>query len=249
MTVSDFTLGLNDRLIFFSDGISQAGLGSANYPLGWRRQGCLEFIERLLVEQPEISAHELAGRIQRSALSLEPGFLPGDDMTCAVIYTRCPKTLILFTGPPYDRSRDHECAQMIDQFDGKKILCGGTTAEIFSRELGRSVTVDLKSMTGELPPISSIPGFDLVTEGIFTLTRAAQYLEQVDGIRHMDGAGQLVEALLCVDIIELVVGTRINEAHQDPNLPIDLEIRRNIVKRIAVALKDIYYKDVSIRYV
>jgi len=249
MTMSDFILGLNDRLIFFSDGISQAGMGSSEYSLGWRRRGCLEFVEELLAKQPDISAHELAGRIQRGALNHEPGFKPGDDMTCAVIYTRQPKKLILFTGPPYDKGRDSEYVQMIEQFDGRKVLCGGTTAEIFGRVLDRKVTVDLKTMTGELPPISNMDGIDLITEGIFTLTRAAQYLEQADGIRYPDAAGRLVEELLCVDIIELVVGTRINEAHQDPNLPVDLEIRRNIIKRIAAALKDVYYKEVNISYV
>ncbi len=249
MKISDFTLGLNDRLIFFSDGISQAGMGSDKYPLGWRRQGCIEFTEDLLDKQPDISAHELAGRIQRGAQSREPDLKPGDDMTCAVIYTRLPKKLILFTGPPYDRERDYECARMIEQFDGKKVLCGGTTAEILSRELKRELTVDLKSMTGDMPPISRMEGIDLVTEGIFTLTRTAQYLEKADGIQHPDAAGMLVEQLLCVDIIELVVGTRINEAHQNPDLPVDLEIRRNIVKRIATALKDVHYKEVTIRYV
>jgi hypothetical protein len=170
-------------------------------------------------------------------------------MTCAVIYTRLPKKLILFTGPPYDRERDYECARMIEQFDGKKVLCGGTTAEILSRELKRELTVDLKSMTGDMPPISRMEGIDLVTEGIFTLTRTAQYLEKADGIQHPDAAGMLVEQLLCVDIIELVVGTRINEAHQNPDLPVDLEIRRNIVKRIATALKEVHFKEVTIRYV
>ncbi len=248
LTVSNFTLGLEDRLVFFSDGISQAGLGTEKYPLGWRRRGCLDYVTERVKKQPDISAHELAGYIQRAALAVENG-LPGDDMTCAVIYTRKAKKLILFTGPPYDRDRDAECVRMLEQFNGRKVLCGGTTAEIFGRELGRKVTVDLKTMNGELPPISVMEGVDLVTEGIFTLTRAAQYLEKNDGVRHADAAGRLVEELLCVDVIELVVGTRINEAHQDPNLPVDLEIRRNIVKRIAAALKDVYFKEVIIRYV
>ena len=51
------------------------------------------------------------------------------------------------------------------------------------------------------------------------------------------------------DIINFLVGTRINEAHQDPNLPVDLELRRNIVKRLAAVLRDRYMKDVEIHFV
>ena len=39
------------------------------------------------------------------------------------------------------------------------------------------------------------------------------------------------------DEIKFVVGTKINDAHQDPNLPVDLEIRRNVVKKIARRLR------------
>jgi hypothetical protein len=41
--------------------------------------------------------------------------------------------------------------------------------------------------------------------------------------------------LLDSDIVKFAVGTRINEAHQDPNIPVELDLRRNIVKRIADA--------------
>ena len=51
------------------------------------------------------------------------------------------------------------------------------------------------------------------------------------------------------DIIEFVVGTRINEAHQDPNLPIDLELRRNIIRRLETVLRDRYMKEVRITFV
>lgn len=45
-----------------------------------------------------------------------------------------------------------------------------------------------------------------------------------------------------------MVGTKINEAHQDPQHPEDLEIRRNIIKRIAQVLEKKYLKEVEIRY-
>jgi len=50
-------------------------------------------------------------------------------------------------------------------------------------------------------------------------------------------------------VIEFMVGTKINQAHQDPNLPADLELRRNIVARIGSVLRDKYMKEVNIRFV
>ena len=50
------------------------------------------------------------------------------------------------------------------------------------------------------------------------------------------------------DKITFVVGTRINVAHQDPNLPVELEIRRNVVKKIKDLLETKYLKDVEIIY-
>ena len=249
MLIYDFEVLPHDRLIFFSDGISQAGLGTDKYPLGWRVGGCLEYVERIVGATPGISSHDLANSILREAVAKEPRLLAGDDMTCACIYFRHPRKMMLFTGPPYDRERDAECADMVKSFAGAKVICGGTSAEIISRELGRKLTMDLRTVGKDLPPISSMEGVDLITEGIFTLTKTAQYLENGEGVNNPDPAGQLVNLLRANDIIELVVGTRINEAHQDPNLPVDLEIRRNIVKRIANALRDKYMKEVRIRFV
>jgi hypothetical protein len=46
-----------------------------------------------------------------------------------------------------------------------------------------------------------------------------------------------------------LVGTKINEAHQDPTHPMDLEIRRNLIKKIALILERKYLKDAYVRYI
>ena len=91
-------------------------------------------------------------------------------------------------------------------------------------------------------------GADLVTEGILTLTRTAQLLEKDEPPREKNPAAKLYDILVESDSIQFVVGARINEAHQDPNLPIDLEIRRNIIKRICKVLEEKYLKETSIQY-
>lgn len=249
MSVYNFTAEAGDRLIALSDGITQAGLGTPGKPTGWGRDGCLARIGAILADQPEISAHELSGRIMQEAIALEKNHAAADDMTAAVIHYRHPRKLLLFTGPPYDSGRDAECAARLKNFTGTRVICGGTSAEIIAREWKKELTPDFASVGGELPPMSKLEGADLVTEGIFTLPVAAKYLEQRSDAGHNDPAAKLARLLQEHDIIDFLVGTRINEAHQDPNLPIELELRRNIVKRIAAVLREKYLKEVNIQFV
>ena len=59
---------------------------------------------------------------------------------------------------------------------------------------------------------------------------------------------QILQMLADSDKITFLVGTRINIAHQDPTLPVELEIRRNVVKKIKYLLETKWLKDVDITY-
>lgn len=247
LSVSEFRAVQGDRIIFCSDGITQAGLGHAVNKFGWRREGCLEFIQQLLARNPAMSARDLSRAIVAQACTKNPGFQCFDDMSCAVVYFRKPRRLRLLTGPPFRAENDHDFAEMVVGFDGKTIISGGTTANIVSRELKRKITIDLKSMSSGLPPVSKMAGVDLVTEGILTLTVVARILEG-ESVERSAAVDSMINMLIESDVIEFIVGTKVNEAHQDPSLPVDLEIRRNIVKRIKTVLEDKYRKKVIIRY-
>ena len=54
--------------------------------------------------------------------------------------------------------------------------------------------------------------------------------------------------LLEHDSIDIIVGTRINWAHQDPELPVELELRKFVVKRISKILTNKFFKHVEIEY-
>jgi hypothetical protein len=93
-------------------------------------------------------------------------------------------------------------------------------------------------------------GIDLVTEGTLTLGEVARILESDLPITKFrrNAARSLVEMLLETDIVQFVVGTRINAAHQDPNIPVELDLRRNIIRRICTQLEHKYLKETTVRY-
>ncbi|MFW6303507.1 MAG: SpoIIE family protein phosphatase [Candidatus Sumerlaeota bacterium] len=238
-----------DRLVVISDGVSQAGLGTEAYPLGWRVESCRDFALECIEEDRNISASALSRRIVRKANSKDLHHHPGDDTTCGVFYYREPRKLLVCTGPPYDRKRDRDIARMVRDYDGRVAICGGTTAEIVARELERPLKMDLSQRNAGLPPMSKMEGVNLVAEGILTLTRVQQLMERGGGGYDESGPSLMTNLLLDSDEIEFIVGTRINEAHQDPSLPEDIEIRRNIIKNITRILKERHLKKATVRYV
>jgi len=248
--VSHFKGQKEDRIILFSDGVSQSGMGRADMPFGWDWDDLKKCISQKLENDPKISAEKLSNTIVNRAY-LNDSLKAKDDITCSVIYFRDPRNLIICTGPPFKMDRDKTMVKTLSDFEGCKIICGGTTAQIVSRELDRKIEVDLFSGDGELPPVSEIEGFDLVTEGILTLGKVADWLEtkNTNDINYSSPAGKIIKLFLKNDKINFLVGTRINEAHQDPALPVELEIRRNVVKKIAKILDDKYLKEVHIQYI
>ena len=237
-----------DRLLFCSDGVTQAGMGSPEYKLGWRREGLIEFVLHEIERDKTVSSTHLAHNVVGAAEMKEPGHKAKDDISCSVLYFRKPRKMLLFTGPPYYSERDAEYAKIFDDFDGKKAISGGTTANLLARELGRTVVTERFS-GGSLPACSKMEGVDLVTEGILTLTKAVEYLN--DDCKNMpdDAAGKLVNMFLDSDCIDFMVGTKLNQAHYDPDLPVELAIRKNVVKQLEKILSERYIKKVHVQYI
>ena len=144
-----------------------------------------------------------------------------------------------------------EYALKADLGEEHTIVCGGTTATILERVLGKRVEIDLGHLKlGEkLPPAGRIPGIALVTEGILTLTRVCVALEQDEDLSRLPTpARRIIDMMMQHDRIEFVVGTKVNEAHQDPNLPQDLELRRGVIRRISDALVKKYRKEIEMHF-
>ncbi len=246
MHIYKLKLEEGDRLVFCSDGVTQAALGTKNLKLGLRREGLIKIVTEKLKNEPLISSRNLSKTVVRQAILTEPDRKAKDDISCACVYFRTPRNSLIFTGPPFYQDKDNYYANLFKDFKGKKAICGGTTASLISRELNIPIKVDLSLNVGKLPAISYMDGVDLVTEGILTLTKTLDDLEK--GKIEEDAAGKLIDFMLNSDCIQFMVGAKINQAHYDPKMPIEIEVRKNIIKKIKDVLENKYLKKVTVKF-
>lgn len=245
-----FPILYGDRIICFSDGVSQSGIGLKSFPLGWGNDGVKMLALEYIRNNPLISARDLSKCIVLQAFHNDADYAL-DDITCGVVYYRKPRELMVVTGPPFDREKDREVASALDRHNGLKIICGGSTANMIARELKREISLDLYDLKPGIPPSSRIEGIDLVTEGILTLRHVADLLKEkpLDDIANSTPAHSVVEMMMDSDIIKFVVGTRINEAYQDPRIPKEIALRRSLIREIIEYLEKIHLKETSLTFI
>lgn len=251
LQLSHLWLRPDDRLVFCSDGITQAGLGRPEMPFGFGTQRLTSLALELLTAAPDLSAHTLAHTLLHQAYHYD-ALQPQDDMSCGVIHFRDPRLLLLCSGPPFSEEKDPQMASQVRDFQGVKIIAGGTTSQIISRQLGLPLQVNLSRQNDGLPPTATMQSIDLITEGVLTLSRTIQYLEVLRSTLippdRQGPAWAIVRLLLDSDSIHFLVGTRVNIAHYNPDLPIEMELRRTIFKRLAALLESKFSKRVTIQY-
>lgn len=232
---SQFQLQEKDILVFVSDGVIHAGAGKV-LNLGWSWIEVAHYLENL--ELSKMSAV----KITKALLGVcEDLYLqhPGDDTTVATIKVTQPKIATLFSGPPNSKEKDAYVVEKLMNTQGKKIVCGGTAANIVSRILDTEVTTSFKVIDPSIPPIGYIKGIDLVTEGVLTVQGAVEKLERVkqnaesDFLEAEDGASMLAKMLLeeCTHIY-MMIGRAINPAHQNPDFPQALSIKLNMLHEL-----------------
>lgn len=236
------------RIVFFSDGVCQAGTGTVKFPTGWGLQGIQLYIRKLLENDSSLSAKKLAAKLVNLA-NQHDNYKAVDDISCAAIYLRTPRRLLLCSGPPYEEFSDADMAAIVKEFNGRKIICGATTSDIIANQLNLPVSEGQVFDDPDLPPVSYMKGVDLVTEGILTLSKVSNLLHEYSSAT-FTGRGpahQIVQLLLDSDEIHFVIGTRINPAHHHPKIPRELEVRRTVVRRIARLLEEKFLKEVFVK--
>lgn len=248
---SNFILKEGDTLVMVSDGVIHAGVGGV-MNLGWQWNHVKEFLARKIDKK----SAKLISKDLIEACSCLYFDEPGDDTTVVTVKIRSPEIVNLFTGPPEDARVDSWLVKELMEAEGKRVICGGTAANIVARELGEEIAVDYESLNPDIPPVGSIRGFDLVTEGVLTLRRAVEILRGIlqksDGriarLKGTDGATRLARLLLedCTSLV-LWIGKAINPAHQNPDLPIDLSIKMQEIESLTNILR-LLGKEVSFRH-
>ena len=239
---SSFPIEVDDVFIAMSDGAEWAGVGmTMNF--GWTRDSIAQYAMANYL--PDNSAKFTAGLIIDECNRLYGG-KPGDDTTIAVAHVRSRHTVNLVVGPPEKKEADARMMNLFFGKDGTRIVCGGTTSNVVSRYLGQPIVASLDYWDPEVPPISTIKGVELTTEGVITLSKVLVYAEDfLDQAKlasvwstKKDGASLIAKELFenATDV-NFFVGRAINPAHQNPNLPINFAIKQQLITNLAECLK------------
>lgn len=231
-----------DVFIAMSDGCPHAGIGLA-YNFGWKREDIISFMET--VAPAGYTAKTLSTILIDEVNKLYER-KPGDDATACVVRIRRREPMNLLFGPPFNHD---DCNRMMSLFfskEGKHIVCGGTTSSIAAKFLGKPIKTSLNFVKSDIPPIAEIEGVDLVTEGVITINRVVEYAKDAVGENRLyekwsfghDGASLICRLLFeeATDI-NFFVGRAINPAHQNPDLPINFNIKMNLVEELSACLR------------
>jgi hypothetical protein len=231
---ASFRMDAGDTVVIVSDGVVQAGLGEM-LPFGLGTDGLIDSLKRFI---------DLDGNVQSIAWGIvnicKSYYLgePGDDTTAVVIRFKEEQRLVIMTGPPVDPADDARMVRRFQQEKGKKVICGGTTAQIFARETGRKISSDFTYENKNIPPTSRIEGVDLVSEGIITMSAVNEMLESQTPSHGADGASRLLNLILESDHITILEGMQENVAMKD-NLPLHIDLRDVIIEKLSKKLTSI----------
>jgi len=253
-----FKVQEGDAFLIMSDGTIHAGVGTV-LNFGWEWPDIAAYA--LKEYAGTVSAIRLASNIADACRQLYEN-KPGDDTTVACVRIIHRKPVHIMTGPARDPSDDERMIRdfMSGDEDTRRIISGGTSAEIASRVLNRKLDVSISYVDPDLPPEAFMEGIDLVTEGVLTLSQTLKLLKAYKDPEHLpddffkqldrnNGASKIARMLIedCTDVT-IYAGLAVNEAYQNPNLPLELNIRQNLVEQFREAaaaigkpVKIIYY--------
>ena len=232
-----------DRIVMVSDGVEFAGTRpTLNYSWQWK-----DIAKHLLKFTNEnMNAKTITNNLLGVCNQLYY-FEPADDTTVATIKVSHDSKAVLFSGPPINKKMDKEVVHKMMGSAGKKIVCGGTTANIVARELNVEYKSSTEIVDEDIPPIGYIEGIDLVTEGVLTLRKSCEILKKLlttndDSFLHKKkDAATLLSKILYEDCIhiKMIIGRCINPENLITDNSDDLSARLyvlNEMKNVLVKL-------------
>ena len=239
---STIKLQENDIFIAMSDGCPHAGIGRV-FNFGWKREDIAEYMKTFA--HVGYTAKTLSTMLVDEC-NRQYDFKPGDDTTSVVVRIRRRSPVNMLFGPPRNRDDADRMMSLFFSKEGKHIVCGGTTSSIAAQYLGKPLRASLCFERSDIPPMGEIEGVDLVTEGVITVSKVLEYardaLDKNDlyeewSYQH-DAASSICRLLFeeATDI-NFFVGRAVNPAHQNPDLPINFNIKMNLVEELSKCLK------------
>ena len=239
---STIKLQENDIFIAMSDGCPHAGIGRV-FNFGWKREDIAEYMKTFA--HVGYTAKTLSTMLVDEC-NRQYDFKPGDDTTSVVVPIRRRSPVNMLFGPPRNRDDADRMMSLFFSKEGKHIVCGGTTSSIAAQYLGKPLRASLCFERSDIPPMGEIEGVDLVTEGVITVSKVLEYardaLDKNDlyeewSYQH-DAASSICRLLFeeATDI-NFFVGRAVNPAHQNPDLPINFNIKMNLVDELSECLK------------
>lgn len=233
----------DDVFVAMSDGCPYAGdQKELNY--NWSREDIIAFMEVMTMNG--LTAKNLATMLVDECDKLYAK-KPTDDTTACVVKVRKRAPVNVLFGPPSDPDDVNRMLSLFFSKEGKKIICGGTTSNIAARYLGKKLEPLTNTEKTDIPPISKIDGIDLVTEGVVTINRVVEHAKDYVGDNELyeewyfkkNGAA-LISQLLFEEAtdINFYVGKAINPAHQNPNLPVNFNLKMSLVEELTKYLRE-----------
>lgn len=250
-----FTVKKNDCFVLMSDGVIYAGAGAILNLQGWTWEAMAEYT--LKCTKKTMSASRLAVMLSQACDELYEE-KPGDDTTVAVARVIERRVINIFTGPPKNKEDDNRLMHEFMHMEGKKVVSGGTSANIAARFLNREIVTKVSSRNPDVPPMAELEGIDLVTEGVLTLGKTLKLLKKYvrdefdeaffDELDADNGASRLAKLLIeeCTEL-NLFVGTAVNDAHKESELNFELSMRQNLVDQLIRTVEEMG-KTVTVKY-
>ena len=240
---SELPLVAGDVVVVTSDGAVNAGMDN-HFSFSWTWDSVADWLCERAHTYP--SALRLATDLVDAVNNLY-GWKPTDDVTAMVIRIPEPETANIMYGPPEHPEDDAFMVREFMRSDGYKIVCGGTTSQVVSRVLNSPLEPIPETAADGIPPISFLAEVDLVTEGVLTVTRAADILEryyfnqQHPDFTELDasnGAAFLAKQLAehCTTL-RVFVGRAKNPAYEGKDVPVDLDMKQKAIDRICELMR------------
>jgi hypothetical protein len=237
---SEIKLQENDIFFLMSDGVLYAS-DDGVYNNDWDREHVAKFMETFY--NIGFTAKTLTTILLDETGRLYGGH-PTDDATVCTVRIRRREAVNLAFGPPSSYDDNTKMMSLFFAREGKHIVCGGTTAKIAAAYLGKTVITADAAPDPDIPPISTIEGVDLVTEGIVTMDRVLAYAKDyIQGNSSFeewsykkDGASLIARMLFeTATDVNLFVGRAANPAHQ--NMPFNFEVKMRLVSELVECLE------------